>query len=76
APDSRYLHDLPAAWKDVRVRQLLDHTSGLPDILDANGLLGGGSEAQAWAAVTVRPVEAPPGQRFAYNQTNYVLLAR
>lgn len=76
APASRYLHDLPAAWKDVRVRQLLDHTSGLPDILDANGLLGGGSEAQAWAAVTVRPVEAPPGQRFAYNQTNYVLLAR
>jgi CubicO group peptidase (beta-lactamase class C family) len=76
APASRYLHDLPAAWQDVRVRQLLAHTSGLPDILDANGLLGGGSEAQAWAAVTARPVEAAPGQRFAYNQTNYVLLAR
>lgn len=76
APASRYLDDLPPAWKDVRVRQLLAHTSGLPDILDANGLLGGGSEAQAWAAVTARPVEAAPGQRFAYNQTNYVLLAR
>ncbi|HIE5096830.1 serine hydrolase domain-containing protein [Stenotrophomonas maltophilia] len=76
APASRYLDDLPAAWRQVRVRQLLAHTSGLPDILDANGLLGGGSEAQAWAAVTARPVEAAPGQRFAYNQTNYVLLAR
>ena len=76
APASRYLDDLPAAWRDVRVRQLLAHTSGLPDILDANGLLGGGSEAQAWTAVTARPVEAAPGQRFAYNQTNYVLLAR
>ncbi|WP_414539115.1 serine hydrolase domain-containing protein [Stenotrophomonas forensis] len=76
APASRYLDDLPATWKDVRVRQLLAHTSGLPDILDANGLLGGGSEAQAWTAVTARPVEAAPGQRFAYNQTNYVLLAR
>ncbi|HEL2967395.1 TPA: beta-lactamase family protein [Stenotrophomonas maltophilia] len=76
APASRYLGDLPPAWRDVRVHQLLAHTSGLPDILDANGLLGGGSEAQAWAAVTARPLEAAPGQRFAYNQTNYVLLAR
>lgn len=76
APASRYLDDLPPAWRDVRVHQLLAHTSGLPDILDANGLLGGGSEAQAWAAVTTRPLEAAPGQRFAYNQTNYVLLAR
>lgn len=76
APASRYLDDLPAAWKDVGLRQLLAHTSGLPDILDAKGLLGGGSEAQAWTEVTARPVEAAPGQRFAYNQTNYVLLAR
>lgn len=76
APASRYLDGLPAAWQDVRVRQLLAHTSGLPDILDANGLLGGGSEAQAWTTVTARPLDAAPGQRFAYNQTNYVLLAR
>ena len=76
APASRYLDDLPMAWREVRVRQLLAHTSGLPDILDANGLLGGGSEAQAWTAVSARPLEAAPGQRFAYNQTNYVLLAR
>lgn len=76
APASHYLRDLPIGWKDVRVRQLLAHASGLPDILDANGLLGGGSEAQAWTAVSARPLEAAPGQRFAYNQTNYVLLAR
>lgn len=76
APVSRYLDDLPAAWGAIRVRQLLAHTSGLPDILDAQGLLGGGTEAQAWAAVTALPVEAAPGARFMYNQTNYVLLAR
>lgn len=76
APLLRYLDDLPTAWQAVRVRQLLAHTSGLPDILDARGLLGGGSEAQAWKAVTALPMEAAPGQRFAYNQTNYVLLSR
>ena len=76
APASRYLDDLPATWKEVRVHQLLAHSSGLPDILDANGLLGGGSEAQAWTAVSALPLEATPGQRFTYNQTNYVLLSR
>lgn len=76
APVSRYLDDLPTAWRGVRVRQLLAHTSGLPDILDAQGLLGGGSEQAAWQAVTALPVEAPAGERFMYNQTNYVLLAR
>lgn len=76
APVSRYLQDLPPAWQAVRVRQLLAHTSGLPDIVDGNGLVGGGSEAQAWTTVTALPIEAPAGERFAYNQTNYLLLSR
>jgi CubicO group peptidase (beta-lactamase class C family) len=44
APVSRYLDGLPEARRPVRVRQLLAHTSGLPDILDEQGLLGVGSE--------------------------------
>lgn len=76
APISRYLDDLPATWRAIRVRQLLAHTSGLPNIVDRGGLIGGGSEAEAWAKVMALPLEAPPGTRFAYNQTNYGLLAR
>lgn len=76
APISTYLADLPETWGNVQVRQLLAHTSGLPDILDAQGLLGGGTEQAAWMAATRLPVEAAPGARFTYNQTNYVLLAR
>lgn len=76
APISRYLDDLPAAWRGIRVRQLLAHTSGLPDIVDQRGLIGGGTEQQAWAEVRQRPLEAPAGERFAYNQTNYGLLAQ
>lgn len=76
APVSRYLDDLPEAWRSVRVRQLLAHTSGLPDILDQQGLIGGGSESDAWKAVQLRPMDASVGERFAYNQTNYGLLAR
>ncbi len=76
APISTYLPDLPQDWRGIRVRQLLAHTSGLPDIVDAQGLVGGGSEQDAWQAVTRMPVQARPGERFAYNQVNYGLLAR
>lgn len=76
APVSRYLDDLPEAWRGVRVRQLLAHTSGLPDINGPSGLIGGANEADAWKAVKALPVEAPAGERFAYNQTNYGLLAQ
>ena len=31
-PVSMYLHDLPASWQKVTIRQALSHTSGLPNI--------------------------------------------
>lgn len=76
APVSLYLESLPAAWQGIRVRQLLGHTSGLPDIVDQNGLIGAGGELEAWNTVKALPLDAPVGDRFAYNQTNYGLLAQ
>ncbi|MDI4633648.1 beta-lactamase family protein [Pelomonas sp. V22] len=76
APISRYLDDLPEAWRRIRVRQLLAHTSGLPDIVDPRGLIGGATEIEAWKQVKALPVAAPAGERFSYNQTNYGLLAQ
>lgn len=76
APISRYIDDLPAGWQAIRVRQLLAHTSGLPDIVDGNGLIGNGGEAGAWAAVKALPLQSAAGTGFTYNQTNYALLAQ
>ncbi|GAB3381201.1 serine hydrolase domain-containing protein [Lysobacter fragariae] len=76
APVSRYLDDLPATWRGIRIRQLLGHTSGLPDIVGQHGLIGGGTELDAWKAVKELPLDAPIGDRFAYNQTNYGLVAQ
>ena len=82
APVSRYLEGLPAAWQPVTIRQLLTHTSGLPDILIAptgqgtGALVGDGSEASAWETVQTMPMETAPGTRSRYNQTNYVILGK
>jgi len=76
APVSRYLDDLPMAWRGILVRQLLSHTSGLPDIVDPQGAIEGGSEAAAWKLAQSRPVAASAGEVFSYNQTNYALLAQ
>ncbi|MGK5010807.1 serine hydrolase [Janthinobacterium sp. MDB2-8] len=80
APIGQYLTGLPSAWQAVTVTQLLNHTSGLPDVLDQrSGKLVGPQPDDAdaaWQAVQALPVEAQPGERYRYNQTNYVLLAQ
>jgi CubicO group peptidase (beta-lactamase class C family) len=76
APISRYLDGLPEKWRTIRIRQLLAHSSGLPNIVDESGLIRGASDAEAWAKVQTLPMDGETGTGFAYNQTNYVLLGR
>ncbi|TCV97432.1 CubicO group peptidase (beta-lactamase class C family) [Luteibacter rhizovicinus] len=76
-PVSRYLPDLPQAWRPITVRQLATHMSGVPNIIDdETGELRGTTEGDAWKAVRNRPMDFAPGERFSYNQTNYVLLGK
>ncbi|WP_286130702.1 serine hydrolase [Solirubrum puertoriconensis] len=76
APVGRYLPELPAAWHPVTVRQLLTHTSGLPDIMPEDAMVTENNEKAAWAQVQTQPLDFPAGQQFAYNQTNYLLLGK
>jgi CubicO group peptidase (beta-lactamase class C family) len=76
APVSRYLDSLPAAWQPVTIRQLLNHTSGLPSIFDNDQMISNDGEDAVWAKVIALPIEFTPGQRFRYNATNYLLLRR
>lgn len=74
APVGRYLPDLPADWRGVTIRQLLSHSSGLPDIMRAPTVET--DAAAAWAWVQQKPVDFAPGERFAYCQTNYTIIQR
>lgn len=76
APVSRYLPGLPTAWQPATVRQLLTHTSGLPNILPEGAMVTEENETAAWAKVQTQPLDFPIGEKFAYNQTNYLLLGK
>lgn len=72
-----HLQDLPVAWRDVTVRQLLNHTSGLPELSADNYSTESIAQtrAAAFEILSKRPMDFAPGSAWRYNQTNYVLLA-
>jgi len=58
----------------VTLQQLLTHTSGIPDYLDQSNVPPHATAAQQVAVVAKLPLEFPPGTRFEYSNTNYVIL--
>lgn len=80
-PLADYLPDAPHA-KEVTLRQLLTHTSGLHDYLD-----GPTAEMEQLAAKPISysdliariaklPLDFPPGSRWSYSNTGYLLLGK
>jgi len=69
------LPGLPAAWRPVTVRNLLGHTSGLPDVIldPEKGVWLPGSRDSMLHQLASMPAK-PAGTEWAYNQTNYMLL--
>ncbi|WP_448563373.1 serine hydrolase [Thalassotalea ganghwensis] len=75
---STHLDGLPEAWQEVTIRQLLSHTSGIPKILNGNGvdLIANGQPDPAWQEVQTLPMRFETNTRFEYNQTGYILLGK
>lgn len=72
---SRYMSDVPDAWRPITVRHLLTHTSGL--VRDAPGFDPERDQSVMEVVRTAYPVPllSPPGETFAYCNTGYFLLA-
>lgn len=78
-PISRYLPNIPEAWKSLTIENLLTHTSGMKEMT-------ADSRFNAWsmlphtvpeqmAFIHDYPLEFAPGSKFVYCNTNYALLA-
>src|SRR4051794_11609636 len=77
---SDWLTGLPAWSQEVTLTELMHHTSGIPDythlLLNAGAELTDRTTQQdAVDAIAEADLDFPPGSRFAYSNSNYVLLA-
>lgn len=80
-PISKYFSDLPEAWRAVKIRQLLNHTSGIKSFSNNDKIpcQVGKSESEYGRAdvlkeVACLPLEFSPGERWSYGDTGYHLL--
>lgn len=72
---SRYIGDVPEAWRPIKVRHLLSHTSGL--VRDAPGFAAESDQSVMEVLRTAYPVPllSAPGEKFEYCNTGYFVLA-
>lgn len=70
-----YLPSAPEPFKTITIRHLLTHTSGIPDYTDELiDFQKNYTEDELTAAAFKLKLEFPPGSRWNYSNTGYVLL--
>ncbi|KPE51479.1 serine hydrolase domain-containing protein [Chryseobacterium indologenes] len=73
-PISKYFDNLPEAWKEVKIKHLLTHSSGIPDIIYFNDISVDASNMESLARLFNERMDFKTGNEYRYNQTNYLLL--
>ena len=70
-----YLDNLPPAWRDITIRELMLHTSGLRDDWDDDNkyFLTNNTDGDFLRALTAVPLYFKPGERFSYGCGPFLL---
>lgn len=71
---SKYVDNLPKEWQDVQVKNLLSHSSGLPNWVDFNDISVTATNAEVIDRLSKEKMEFETGDHYRYNQTNYLLI--
>jgi len=79
---TKYFSEAPAAWKPILIKNLLSHTSGLAEYESEERIGPKGAfylrldftEDELVTKIEALPIEAAPGDKWDYRNTNYVLL--
>lgn len=66
--------DLPESWQVLTLKQLLSHTSGMPDQIDYQIYLAPESDEVVIDALTDKPFTSIPGEINKYNATGFMLV--
>ncbi len=72
---SEYVDHLPKEWQNVKVKNLLTHSSGLPNFIVFRDILPEYSESGTIKRLSTEKMDFKTGNEYRYNQTNYMLLA-
>ncbi|HEY2375181.1 MAG TPA: serine hydrolase [Gemmatimonadaceae bacterium] len=74
-PLTKFFPDAPAAWQAIKVRNLLNHTSGIPDYTTSTfDYRKDYTEDELARIAFAQKLEFPAGSRWNYSNTGYVLL--
>jgi len=72
---SKFFSDLPAAWNDITLRQLMTHTAGLRDDFDEDDpfFYSKTTPLEFFDALRAAPLKFPPGTSVSYGCGPFVL---
>ena len=73
-PVSKYLPETPDTWKNIKVRNLLSHTSGLGDYPSDFDFRKDYNEDQLWEIVKKTPLNFQPGDKWDYSNLGFLTL--
>lgn len=73
-PISKYLDSLPKTWRNITIKQIATHTSGIPDIWESPEHMFSEKNETLFKKIKESPIVFQPGEKLRYNQTNYLLL--